>query len=127
MVELYKIRPEQIATMRWELLRSQRELFVARLQQRLPHRAEKLALEQLHHLCDFAIDKANGYEMTSIESVYVFVAATLILGRDFDLARNHEPVDAIFGEPFLEEDERASMLIEYVRAVAKEEIVIGDA
>lgn len=127
MVELYRIRPEQVATMRWELLQPHRETLVATLQQRLPHRAGKLTPEQLHQLCDFGIERANGYDMTSMDTVYVFIAATLVFGRDFDRARDREWIDAIFGEPFLEEDERAAMLIEHARIAAKEELSPGAA
>jgi hypothetical protein len=127
MVELYRIRQEQVEIMRWELLKPQRETLVATLQQRLPHCVGNLSPEQMHRICDAGIERANSYDMTSIENVFVFIAATLVFGHDFDRARDLAWVDAIFGEPFLEEDVRAGMLIEHARIAASEELSSGAA
>jgi hypothetical protein len=119
---MYRITPQQFGVLQWEVLRPQREKFVARLRARLPRRAAPYTDEQLHIFCDLGITKANGRDMTSMDTVFTFIAAMLVMGQDFDIDPGKPWLRDVFGDPFMDQRERAILLQFRVRMETREDI-----
>jgi hypothetical protein len=119
---MYRITPEQFGGLQWACLAPQRAKFVARLRQRLPARAEPYTDEQLHLFCDLGITKANSRGLTTMDTVYTFIAAMLVLGQDFDIDPGKRWLDDVFGDPFMDQRERAILLQFRVRMETGEDI-----
>jgi len=82
-----KMRPETMDALTAAAIARSREKIVAALRQSLPDETSKCTAAQLHALCDRGITRAAEYGLDTEHSVYVYVAAMLLYGEDFDTNR----------------------------------------
>lgn len=81
---MFQIRKEQTDSFRERAVKESRARIVARLEAVLPQDTAKRGHDEVVGLCDRAIDKADVYGMGSEQATYVYAAAMLLFGENFD-------------------------------------------
>jgi hypothetical protein len=116
------IRSEQLDALRSEMFAPVREKFIALLKRKLPQHTASMSDAELRGLCDRGIAKAERYDLASQYNVYVFVAAMLVIGEDFDIKLATAWSREILRDELMHEDIKAKMIELGVFTVTKTDI-----
>ncbi len=81
---MFKLRQEHIDAFRETAIGVPRERIIKALKKTLPGELDALTEDQLRKLCNIGIEKAQNYEMNSEYGCYMFIAAMLVYGNNFD-------------------------------------------
>lgn len=107
---MLKIRSEQSEALRRNALKPVRDKFIAILRRNLPDQTARQSDATLHALCDKGIMKASSYGIGTEYNVYVFIAAMVVLGEDFDRSEKTAWSREILGDARVHEDVRSKLL-----------------
>lgn len=107
---MLKIRSEQSEALRKSALKPVREKFIAILRRKLPEQTARQSDAALHTLCDKGIVKATGYGIGTEYNVYVFIAAMVVLGEDFDRNEKTAWSREILNDVRMHQDSKAKLL-----------------
>jgi hypothetical protein len=104
------IRKEQFDALRRSALQPVREKFISLLRTKLPRHTAPLSDDSLHALCDKGVVKASGYGLHTEYNVYVFTAAMLVIGENFDRNPATAWSQEILRDRMMEEDIKAKLI-----------------
>ncbi len=125
---MFRIRKEQFAA--FEALfrrRFEAELF-DHLRAELPRQHAALGDERVREVITWAIDHGRRYGFVTEQQVCLFATAALLLGPDFETARETRWARLVLDSPhYLYPDRRLSALFEEIARRAEEDDDIGDA
>jgi len=91
-MKLRKHTVEALAAARWD---QAIDKILAALRESLPRVAARYRDDDLRPLCDLAIQRAGYYGLDSEHAAYVYAAAMLLYGDDFDLDPRFSRVKSI--------------------------------
>ncbi|MCM3874998.1 MAG: hypothetical protein NEA02_01120 [Thermoanaerobaculia bacterium] len=104
------IRSEQSEALRKNALKPVREKFIAILRRNLPDQTARQGDAALDALCDKGIMKASRYGIETEYNVYVFIAAMVVLGEDFDRSEKTAWSREILTDVKMHQDLKAKLL-----------------
>ena len=105
------IRSEQFEALRKSALKPVREKFIAILRRNLSDQTARQPDAALHALCDRGILKASRYGIGTEYNVYIFIAAMVVLGEDFDKIEKTAWTREILADLRVHQDVRSKLLV----------------
>lgn len=102
---------EQFEALRKSVLKPVRDKFIVILRRNLPEQAARQSDAALHALCDRGILRASRYGIETEYNVYIFIAAMVVLGEDFDTSEKTAWTRELLADLRVHQDVRSRLLV----------------
>lgn len=107
---MFQIRPEVAHNFREKAVGESRGKIVSALQADLPDVTAAYSDAQMHAVVDYGMERGDWYGFHSEHSVYMFSAALLLYGGDFDVNPKYTWTRELLDDTEMDEDVKVKVL-----------------